>query len=260
MKNATAKKLTFFNRFRMAIVNLEDYDLFIIENPKTAFIYFAKLILLFSLIASVGITYKFANVDLSSIQQIQEMLTQEVIDYINNVPKENIVITFFIVSTIYLFITYYIMSLIDVFLLSILGMITAKFARIRIKYMPLISLCIYALTLSITLNAIYILINCFSGFEIKYFQIMYNLISYIYVITAIFIIKSEIIKQETELAKIALEQEKIKEENRRREEEENEEKKEDEEKPKEEKNDETPEGTSAIRKLDINKGGKTSER
>ena len=61
---------------------------------------------------------------------------------------------------------------------------------------------IYALTLSIILSTIYTAVYSLTGFVIEYFNAMYLLIAYIYVIAAILIIKSDIIKQHVELQKI----------------------------------------------------------
>ena len=61
---------------------------------------------------------------------------------------------------------------------------------------------IYALTLPIILNIVYVLLNSFTGFTIQYFQIMYNLISYIYIIAAILIIKSDFNKTASDMIKV----------------------------------------------------------
>ena len=71
---------------------------------------------------------------------------------------------------------------------------------------------IYALTLSIILYLLYIIVNVFTTFNIKYFEIAYNAIAYIYMITAILTIKSDLIKQQIELQMIQNEQKKVREE------------------------------------------------
>jgi len=68
----------------------------------------------------------------------------------------------------------------------------------------------YALTLSIILNIIYLAVNILTGFTITYFGIGYNLISYIYLVTAILIIKSDLIKQQMELMRIIEVQKQVK--------------------------------------------------
>ena len=119
---------------------------------------------------------------------------------------------FFIVMTIYLFIIYFSSVLMDALVLAILGYITCSILKIKLKPSALYNIAIYALTLPIILNAIYMIINIFTGFTVKYFQVMYTAISYIYVISSILIIKSDFIKKQAELTKILSEQEKVKEE------------------------------------------------
>ena len=67
------------------------------------------------------------------------------------------------------------------------------------KYGALYSLSISAITLSVILNAIYLIVNMFTGFVIPYFQIMYTLISYVYLIAALLIMRSEIIKKKVQI-------------------------------------------------------------
>ena len=51
-----------------------------------------------------------------------------------------------------------------------------------------------AISLSVILNLIYIIVNVLTGFTMEYFQIMYTLISYIYMISAILIMRSNLIR------------------------------------------------------------------
>ena len=152
----------------------------------------------------------------------------DIINYLQNNNK--IYIMYFVVMLISTFIIYLIATLIDVFILSVFGLITAYFARIRIRYRAIFNMSVYALTLSIILKMLYITSSMFTNFEIKYFDFMYSAIGYIYLVASIFMIKSDIIKQQIELIKINKEQE-------QKEQEEQEEKEEDkEEESEEEKN------------------------
>ena len=96
---------------------------------------------------------------------------------------------------------------------------------------------VHSLTLPILLNALTILLYTFTGFKITYFDAMYMGIACIYIVAAILMIKSDVIKNQKELAKIIEEQLRIKmemekgKENKKQEEKE----KEDEEEQKEEK-------------------------
>lgn len=260
MQENQLKKISFFKRVKWAIFNPENYELFGAEKFGQAFSYFVIIILLFSLITGIGITYKFASMDIANIPELKNVVTQETIEYVQNMPKVQLYGAFYLISVMYLYTIYFIITAVNVLLLSILGFITSRIARVPLKYSAIANISIYALTLSIVLNAIYIIVNSFTGFEVKYFQIMYNAIGYIYVVTAILMIKSELIKQQIEIAKLEEEQKRIREELERKEEEERQKeeqrKKEQEEgkkkKEKKEKKDNkepsAPEGSSAITK------------
>ncbi len=126
---------------------------------------------------------------------------------------------FIITLALYMFIVYISSILIDILLFTILGFIVARIARLRLKYSAIYNISTYSLTLPLILNLIYFIINRITGFTIEYFQIMYTAIASIYVITAILMIKSDVIKKQYELNKIIEEQEKIREELKRKEEE-----------------------------------------
>ena len=158
---------------------------------------------------------------------------------------------FAVTAFVYLYIIYLIQILLDTLLLSVVGYLISKIVNVKLKYKSIFNMSAYALTLSIILYLIYIIINIYTGFTIKYFEIAYNAIAYIYIITAMMIIKSDLIKQQMEVGRIVEEQKKIRENNQ--EQEEQEEKKEEDKqkdknkKEKKEKNPEngTPEGNEA---------------
>ena len=94
----------------------------------------------------------------------------------------------------------YILS--DVCLVAIFGWIAAKICGVNFKMNPMIALSIYSLSLSIVLQCIYKVALLTTGFYIEYFQTLYLLIAYVYIIAAIFMIKYDLIKQTEELQKI----------------------------------------------------------
>ena len=152
---------------------------------------------------------------------------------------------YFIVITIYLFISYFIATLLDAIMLSLFGMITTAFARIQIRYRALFNMAVYSITISTVLQLIYMIVKTFTGFNIKYFDLMYTAISFICLTAAIFMIKSDVIRQQIELMKvIEIKKKEQEEENQEEEkkEEDNEEKKEDKKEDKKEKenNEENP--------------------
>ena len=124
-------------------------------------------------------------------------------DYLINMTQgENaytIMANIFAVVFITTFLTYFLTAILDTIALSLLGFIVSRLIRMPFKYGALYSLSISAITLSVILNAIYLIVNMFTGFVIPYFQIMYTLISYVYLIAALLIMRSEIIKKKVQI-------------------------------------------------------------
>lgn len=136
---------------------------------------------------------------------------QKILNYFNNNIVQ-IYFSIFITLYLYMFAVYFASILVDAVVLGALGYITARLIGMKIKYSPAFSMGVHALTLPIILNIFYVILNGFTGYIIKYFQFMYTAISYIYVITAILIIRSDYIKRQTEVEKIKSEQEKVRQE------------------------------------------------
>ena len=120
--------------------------------------------------------------------------------------------------------------------ISFVGYVAALIAKMKMRYVAIFNMSIYALTLPIALCIAYVGINIFVPFYIKYFQIMYDAVAVIYVVAAILILKSEVIKKRMELMKIMEVQKNIEEQVKEQEQEEkdNEEKEERKRKDKEE--------------------------
>lgn len=173
--------------------------------------------------------------------------------YLTNLNQIPMYISAFFIIIIYLFCIYFISALIDSFMLGILAWILAKIAMVKMKFKNGFHIGVYALTLPILLNMLYIVINQLTGFEISKFQWMYSIISYIYVFIAILMIRTDLMNRQMELIKLQEEQQKVREELKQKQEEEPEEKKEEKEpskkKEKEEKKGEDtgeqPEGSEA---------------
>ena len=205
---------------------------------------------------SVAGTINYNYKEILSQMNISDFTKQDVINFANSSEIYKLYISLFITMFLYAFIMYFLAAMVDVFLISIFGYLSTKLARLRIRYVAIYNMAIYGLTLSILLNIIYVAINIFVDFNIEYFQVMYIAIPVIYVIAAIFILKSEFIKKQQELLKIAQveatirekeEQEKEKDKEQKEKEERREkDKKEEKNKDKEEKGDkQEPEGSNA---------------
>lgn len=100
----------------------------------------------------------------------------------------------------------------DVCVVALIGYVAAMFLGVRFKLSPMLALAIYSLSLSFVLKGAYSTANIATGLYIEYFDVVYLVIGYIYIIAAIFMIKYDLIKQKEELQKILEVQEKVKKE------------------------------------------------
>lgn len=126
-------------------------------------------------------------------------------------------------------------------LTSFIGWIVLKFLRIKMKYSRLYALSTYASTLSIILTVIYTMLNTFFGVYIDVFDYLSMLISYIYITAVIYMIRSDLVKQQLELIRIATVQAQVKEQLDKEKEKEEEEKRKEQEEPEDEKEKESDE-------------------
>lgn len=215
-----------------------------------------KLILK-NMVTTILNTYSYS--DLASNYGIPNFTKQEAINYIDDEINQYTIYTYiFVIIFIYLFILYVLTALINALVLSVLGYLTSRIVGLRLKFVAVYNMSIYALTLSTILNAIYVVVNMLTGFTIEYFNIMYTAISYIYIVTAILLIKSDIIKKQVELMKIIDEQQKVKQELNKNKKEENVDKpveKENKEDGKDKENGETKEKDEADTNIDTEPQG-----
>ena len=182
-------------------------------------------------------TYK----DISQQYKIGEFNKDNIMSIITGDGSIKLCMSFFAMTTIYLFIVYFSTVLIDAIFLAILAYITSVIVRVRLKPAAAYNIAVYSLSLPVILNLAYIIANILTGFVIEYFQVVYTAIASIYVVATVLIIRSDVIKKQAELNRIMSEQEKVRQEMERKKQEEKEEaerektKKEEQEKEKKEK-------------------------
>lgn len=160
--------------------------------------------------------YSYSNI--AQNYQIGEFDKQGALDFISQIDKVSLYTSIFIIMLICSFIMYLTTTFVDIMMLALLGFIVGRIAGMKIRFRATFNIGVYALTLPILLNIIYVIINAFTGFTISYFQWMYTTISYIYVIVSILMIKADFINKQAELMKIIEEQERVREEMKLREE------------------------------------------
>lgn len=169
-----------------------------------------------------SITTTMLYKDISEQYGIAEFNKDNIISMLTGEGGIKLNISFFVATSIYLFIVYFSTVLIDAIFLAVLAYITSVIARVRLKPSAAYNIAVYSLSLPVILNLAYIIANILTGFVIEYFQVMYTAIASIYVIATVLIIRSDVIKKQAELNRIMSEQEKVRQEMERKKEEEKE--------------------------------------
>ena len=200
-----------------------------LEKSENGIIFLEDKMLIKAQRAGQIIEYPYTT--LSQNMSLQSLNKQELLNYFSGRNLILLYVGIFIITWIYLFILYFISIWLDIILLASFGFFTALFMRLRLRYSAMCKIAIHSLTLPIILNAVVILLETFTTIRIQYFQAMYVGIAYIYVITAILMIKADVIKNGQELARILEEQAKVRQkQDKEREEQRKKEKKEEKEK------------------------------
>ena len=257
------KKIGFFKRFKMAIFELENYIDFLNEKLSKSLIFSLKLVILLSFIMAVSnvifvyakynspdnylnevipeFIYETKSDEKKQMAQIMKQVVPSITnilgdgtytkaDLIHYVQDNQKTIVGFGVIAIFIenILDLYIMWLMVAVLTSFIGWIDLVFLRIKMKYSKLFTLSIYASTLSIILTVVYTMLNAFAGVYIDMFDYLSILIAYIYITAVIYMIRSDLIKQQIELIRIATIQAEEKERLEREKEKEREQEREDE--------------------------------
>ena len=146
------------------------------------------------------VTYNYSN--LLRNMGITEFQKQDVINFVNSSQIINLYLSVFIMMFVYIFVIYLLNILTYVIFVSIFGCIANLVTKLRMRYAAIFNMSVYAVTLSTILYIAYIAVNIFVNFEIKYFEPMYITVATIYLLAAIFMVKADLIKRQSEVIKI----------------------------------------------------------
>lgn len=240
------KNQSFLKKVWYSMTKFEKYPEMAACGVPKAFLYLTQMMIIFSIILTIAIFFyinqNYEQTDAGetpysmAFKEIvgREFSDEEKLEFtelINQYGTKTVSVMFFIVMAISAFISYFLVTLVDILTLSIFGMLTCYMTKIKISYKAIFNMSTYALTISMILRLIYEVLLLTVNFKIKYFNMMYTAIAYICLAAAIFMIKSDVIKQQIELMKVIEEKRKKAEEEQKEDEKE---KKDDEEEPKEE--------------------------
>lgn len=203
-------KMRFFKRFMISIKDFDRYIEIAMQKLSNSFGYLFILILLCSIIFGTVMTTKSVKDFKENPDKIREQVikTQETYNIqtdmaqvdkmLNETTEGGLIVILIIPMILALIVVLSISTLLNVLIISILGYLLSRFMRIPLKFRATFNMAASAVTLPIILNVIYSIVNTYTGFTINYFDLMYNLIAYVYMLVAIIFIRAEIIKKDIE--------------------------------------------------------------
>lgn len=125
-----------------------------------------------------------------------ELTKSDLVQFLNDGGRTSILIVNFCSYFIAYFIIYICSGLIYVLVLTLIGYASVKISKIKLTFAQIFAMSTYAFTLSNILNIIYFIVNYFTGITIKYFDVVYIVIAYIYLVAVIFLIKLDNVKKQ----------------------------------------------------------------
>lgn len=185
---------------------------------------------------------------------ITEFNKQQLVEYLKGSNMMPLYLNLFLVLFIYAFVIYFINTVFYIIAISVVGYLATLILKLKIRYVAVFNMAVYAITLPTVLNMLYLIVNAFYIYTISYFDVMYILVASIYMIAAIFLLKSEFNKKQGEVQKIVEVEKEVKEEMKEKQEEKKEEKQENKDTKKKNKKEKTkddnengqePEGSNA---------------
>ena len=185
---------------------------------------------------------------------ITEFNKQQLVEYLKGSNMMPLYLNLFLVLFIYAFVIYFINTIFYIIAISVVGYLATLILKLKIRYVAVFNMAVYAITLPTVLNMLYLIVNAFYRYTISYFDVMYILVASIYMIAAIFLLKSEFNKKQGEVQKIVEVEKEVKEEMKEKREDKKEEKHENKDTKKKNKKEKTkddnengqePEGSNA---------------
>ena len=144
---------------------------------------------------------EYANLETNIEPKISKK--SDLVEHINTKTITSLIVLIFFIAIATTFVAHVMVWLADICFISIVGWFIARMCRLTLKMIGSIELTIYALTLSMILNTLYMCTTyIFPSFNIEYFRIIYLLIAYVYLIAALFMIRFDLMKEQEELNEV----------------------------------------------------------
>lgn len=145
--------------------------------------------------SKVSMTYEEVMQNLFGSNEV-EITKSNLLEYLDGNGRTSILIVNFFSYFIAYSIIYISSGLIYALILALIGYISVKITKVKLTFAQTFSMSVYAFTLSNILNMIYFVVNYFSGITVKYFDIAYIILAYVYMVTVIFLIKTDFLRKQ----------------------------------------------------------------
>jgi len=145
--------------------------------------------------SKISMTYEEVMLNIFGSNEV-EITKSNLLEYLNGNGRTSILIVNFFSYFIAYSIIYISSGLIYALILALIGYISTKITKVKLTFAQTFSIAIYAFTLSNILNMIYFVVNYFAGITIKYFDIAYITLAYVYMITVLFLIKTDFLRKQ----------------------------------------------------------------
>ena len=131
------------------------------------------------ILKEVGIqgTANYDYKELFSEMGITEFNKQEIVEYLTSSNMMSVYLNLFLALFVYAFVIYYINTLCYIAMIALVGYVATLILKLKIRFVAVFNMAVYAVTLPTILNIIYLIVNAFYNYTINYFDIMYILVA-----------------------------------------------------------------------------------
>lgn len=144
-----------------------------------------------------GIEYKYE--DISKQYEIPDFSREILIQKLDEASPKGIIASLFVLMLVFEFLIEIVAIMLDWFVIAIFAWVVSKIVKVDLKFKQTFNIAIYALTLSLILSIVYNVANYLTGFYTEYFRSVYLLISYVYVVAVILMMKTDGVGQNVEV-------------------------------------------------------------
>lgn len=190
--------------------NIEEQYINDIKNERRAVIILKDKLILKEAGAENKIAYKYE--ELFKELNITEFNKEDLASYLVSSVMMPLYLNLFLALFIYALVMQAMNTVFYIIIISIFGYLTSMILRLKIRYVAVFNMAVYSITLPTLLYIIYLGVNAFVNYTVAYFEVMYMLVATIYMIAALFILKTEFNKKQEEVQRIIEVEKEIKEE------------------------------------------------